>query len=121
MQQLDGWLTMRLTFLGKETQGGGSPTLYETDRNSYVLQGWRVAGQPAGVIEIPETLLRHVHSGSRIAASLTDTGKRWQGDNGECATFMVTGVAVTEEEVLAPLRVPSHEACVEVGRQRAGS
>lgn len=26
---------MRLTFLGKNTQGGGSPTLFSTDRDSY--------------------------------------------------------------------------------------
>jgi hypothetical protein len=30
---------MRLTFLGKETQGGNSPTLWETDDGQYVIQG----------------------------------------------------------------------------------
>ena len=29
---------MRLTFLGKETQGGNSPTLWETDDGQYVIQ-----------------------------------------------------------------------------------
>lgn len=36
---------MRLRFLGKATQGGGSPALYATDRNTYVVQGWKVQGQ----------------------------------------------------------------------------
>ena len=31
---------MRLTFLGKETEGGNSPTLYDTDEDMYVIQGW---------------------------------------------------------------------------------
>jgi hypothetical protein len=34
-----GGVTMRLTFLGKDTQGGGSPTLFATDRQTYVVQG----------------------------------------------------------------------------------
>jgi len=36
---------MRLTFLGKETQGGGSPTLWATDRGTYVVQGWKLPGK----------------------------------------------------------------------------
>ena len=41
---------MRLTFLGKATTGGPSPTLYATDRKSYVVQGWIVpdGGRVAG-------------------------------------------------------------------------
>jgi hypothetical protein len=46
---------MRLRFLGKETQGGGSPTLYVTDRNTYVVQGWKVEGHNDSV-EIPHRL-----------------------------------------------------------------
>jgi len=30
---------MQLTFLGKETTGGQSPTLYATNRGTYVVQG----------------------------------------------------------------------------------
>jgi hypothetical protein len=33
---------MRLRFLGKETNKAGSPTLFETDWNTYLVQGWRV-------------------------------------------------------------------------------
>jgi hypothetical protein len=33
---------MRLRFLGKNSVPGDSPTLYATDRYSYVVQGWKV-------------------------------------------------------------------------------
>ncbi len=60
---------MRLTFLGKETQTGNSPTLWETDDGQYVIQGFtldadalaQVGNVPDGelVIRIPKKLLRH--------------------------------------------------------------
>jgi hypothetical protein len=33
---------MRLRFLGKNSVPGDSPTLYATDRDTYVVQGWKV-------------------------------------------------------------------------------
>lgn len=33
---------MKITFLGTTTRDGGSPTLYATDRDTYLVQGWRV-------------------------------------------------------------------------------
>jgi hypothetical protein len=60
---------MRLTFLGKETQTGNSPTLWETDTGEYVIQGFtldadalaQVGNVPDGelVIRVPKKLLRH--------------------------------------------------------------
>jgi hypothetical protein len=60
---------MRLTFLGKETQTGNSPTLWDTDEDQYVIQGFtldadalaQVGTVPEGelVIRIPKKLLRH--------------------------------------------------------------
>ena len=37
---------MRLTFLGKETQGGGSPTLYATDREPTSFRDGRCRTSP---------------------------------------------------------------------------
>jgi hypothetical protein len=37
---------MRLTFLGKDTQGGNSPTLWETDDGQYVIQGLSSTPKP---------------------------------------------------------------------------
>ena len=61
---------MRLTYLGKETQGGNSPTLWETDDGHYVIQGFtldaealaQVGDVPDGesVIRVPRQLMRHL-------------------------------------------------------------
>jgi hypothetical protein len=61
---------MRLTFLGKETQTGNSPTLWDTDEDQYVIQGFtldaealaQVGNVPDGelVIRVPKKLMRHL-------------------------------------------------------------
>jgi hypothetical protein len=61
---------MRLTFLGKETQTGNSPTLWDTDTGEYVIQGFtldadaleQVGAVPEGelVIRVPKKLMRHL-------------------------------------------------------------
>lgn len=58
---------MQLQFLGSSSDNGGSPTLYLTDRGTYVVQGWKVEdAETLGqmkipghetVIEIPKELL----------------------------------------------------------------
>ena len=65
---------MQLHFLGKETQGNKSPTLFDTDRNTYLVQGWKVTdpehraqlapGVGEDCVEVPEKLM------SYLAASL---------------------------------------------------
>ncbi len=99
---------MQLTFLGKETQGGGSPTLYATDRDTYVVQGWKVSGQPRQ-IEIPHRLLGKVEKGKCLGVPLDDTGR---------GSFVLTGDPVTDAEVLDQMDVPGHEACVEVSTKK---
>ena len=61
---------MRLTFLGKETQGGNSPTLWETDDDHCVIQGFTLDAEALGqvgtvpdgeaVIRVPKQLMRHL-------------------------------------------------------------
>lgn len=101
---------MRLTFLGKETQGGGSPTLFATDRNTYVVQGWRIPGRAIGV-EIPFRLLRHLSGNPRLGTPLVDTGR---------GSYLVSGAEVTDPEALSQMSIPDHETCVEVGKDRKG-
>jgi hypothetical protein len=58
---------MRLRFLGSTSNNGGSPTLYDTDRDTYLVQGWKVLDDETlaqldipdheTVIEIPKNLL----------------------------------------------------------------
>ncbi|MCA1707649.1 MAG: hypothetical protein LC808_32010 [Actinobacteria bacterium] len=99
---------MRLTFLGKQTQGGGSPTLFATDRDSYVVQGWTVAGQ-RGSVEIPQRLLAHLEPGTYLGALLADTGR---------GSFTLSGTPVTDTEALSHLDIPGHETCVEVPKKK---
>ena len=60
---------MRLRFLGADTQRGGCPSLYATDRGTYVVQGWMVTDTEAlgdlrnvlegeSFVEIPKKVLR---------------------------------------------------------------
>ena len=66
---------MKLRFLGKDTQGGGSPTLFDTDepmhgKEVYVLQGWKITDPDVlatldvpdheTVMAIPKRLLRYL-------------------------------------------------------------
>lgn len=101
---------MQLTFLGKDTQGGGSPTLFATDGNTYVVQGWRVPDEPASV-EIPTKLLRHLEGSPELDASLQHTGRD---------SYILSGKPVTDAEALAQMDIPGHETCIEVGKLREG-
>ena len=68
---------MRLTFMGKDPDSNpsGSPTIYRTDRDSWLVQGWVVTDQealaqmdiPAGetVVEIPNRMLPFFREGDR--------------------------------------------------------
>ncbi|MGH3919018.1 MAG: DUF6879 family protein, partial [Pseudonocardiaceae bacterium] len=82
---------MRLTFLGKATQGGGSPTLFATDRGTYVVQGWKVAGRHDSV-EIPQRLLAHLEQGTYLGARLDDSGR---------GGFTLSGAPLTDGEALS--------------------
>jgi hypothetical protein len=103
-------MAVQLTFLGKSTQGGGSPTLFATDRDTYVVQGWRVPGDETSV-EIPKRLLTYLESNTHLAALLRTTAQ---------GTYVVSGVAVTDANALAQMDIPGHETCVEVGKVREG-
>jgi hypothetical protein len=59
---------MQLTFLGRESQSGHSPTLWDTDEGQYVIQGFtldadalaQVGDIPDGelVIRVPKELMK---------------------------------------------------------------
>jgi len=90
---------MRLRFLGKATQGGGSPTLFATDRASYVVQGWKVTGASESV-EIPHRLLSHLEPGTCLGVLLADTGK---------GSFTLSGRPVTDSEALSYMDIPGRQ------------
>ena len=61
---------MKITFLGKDSTPNDSPTLYATDRDTYLVQGYVVTDPealaamriPAGetVVEVPRRLMKFV-------------------------------------------------------------
>ncbi|MFI0794105.1 hypothetical protein ACH4OY_15665 [Micromonospora rubida] len=68
---------MRLTLIGKDPESNptGSPTVYRTDRDSWVVQGW-VVSDPAvlaqmsipegeSCVEIPDRMLQFFRQGDR--------------------------------------------------------
>ena len=67
---------MRLTFLGKNSQPNQSPTLYATDRGSYLVQGWIVTepeilakimlADNETIVEVPAKLMSHLDKGSVV-------------------------------------------------------
>lgn len=95
---------MRLTFLGKETVNGGSPTLYRTDRNTYVAQGYKVAGTTR-TVEIWKGLFNYLPGGVRLDTEVIDTGK----------SYLISGEPVTDTEALAQMDLPDNESAVEIG------
>ncbi|MGW0502186.1 hypothetical protein [Micromonospora sp. NPDC003241] len=68
---------MRLTLIGKDPESNptGSPTVYRTDRESWVVQGWVVSDLavlaqmsiPEGesCVEIPDRMLQFFRQGDR--------------------------------------------------------
>ncbi|MUN38017.1 hypothetical protein [Actinomadura litoris] len=46
---------MRLTFLGKDSKPDESPTLYATDQDTYIIQGWIVTDpEILDKLDVPE-------------------------------------------------------------------
>ncbi|AXK88646.1 hypothetical protein SAMN05421776_10811 [Nocardia farcinica] len=95
---------MLLTFLGK---GGSSdrdcPTLYATDRGTYLVQGWIT--DTAGVVEIPHLLPGFAEHDTYIGATMTDTGR---------GTFTLSGRPITDAETLGQLTLAADETAIEV-------
>lgn len=112
---------MKLRFLGKETEKDESPTLYDTDRDSYLVQGWQV-GDPGILdqldlngdetcVEVPRRLMAH------LAKSQLLDGYDRRLPTYVCTdrdTYVIKGRTVTDLEALAQMNIPDHETCVEV-------
>lgn len=69
---------MHLTFVAKDPDSNphGSPTLYRTDRDSWIVQGWTVTDTEAlgqmripaheGCVEIPDRMIPYFTSGTDV-------------------------------------------------------
>ncbi|WP_330253601.1 hypothetical protein OG874_03050 [Nocardia sp. NBC_00565] len=94
---------MKLERLGGDSTDGQSPTLFLSDRETYVTQGWST--DRPDTIEIPQRLIRFLKPGTCLGALLRDTGH---------GTFLLSGEPVTDPEALEQIRLPGHESAVEV-------
>ncbi|MGH8904863.1 MAG: hypothetical protein ACRDYA_25065 [Egibacteraceae bacterium] len=115
---------MHLTFLGKESHPKQSPTLFATDRDSYVVQGWIVTApeilamimipDDETVVEVPAALMAHLAkdglSGDVVNRVLPIVHIAANGN------YIIRGRRVTDPDTLAQTTIPDHETCVEVSR-----
>ncbi|MGH3940042.1 MAG: hypothetical protein ACRDTG_15700 [Pseudonocardiaceae bacterium] len=115
---------MILTFLGKESRPDESPTLFATDRDSYVVQGWIVTDveilamimlcDDETIVEVPAALMAHLAkdglSGDVVNLVPPIMHVAVNGN------YIVRGRRVTDAEALGQMHIPDHETCVEVSR-----
>lgn len=113
---------MHLTFLGKDSQPNQSPTLYATDRDTYVVQGWIVTDPDIinrlavpdtdTIVEVPAKLLTHLAKGGLDGAvtNMVPPIVHVTADG----NYIVQGERVSDPGALGQMDIPDHETCVEV-------
>jgi hypothetical protein len=120
---MDRRTTVKLRFLGKDSTPTNSPTLYATDEDSYVIQGWKVTGpilallvvpDDETVVEVPPALLDFLS----LDGLTSDTRNLVPPivhvkENGN---YIVQGKRVLDAETLSQMSIPSHETCVQVSK-----
>ncbi|MFF5476715.1 hypothetical protein ACFY5C_05055 [Streptomyces sp. NPDC012935] len=114
---------MKLRFLGKNSTVGDCPTLYATDRDTYLVQGWKIfandllmqleISERETAVEVPTELFEHLTKDGLPTGEirrledpimiLTPGG-----------TFVVQGREVNDPEALAQMEIPDYETVVEV-------
>ena len=112
---------MQLTFLGKSSESGESPTLYATDRDSYVVQGYVVDGEtlanfhvPAEetVVEVYARLFEHLANDGVRGNVTTITGPIVHvRENGN---YLIKGPRLVDDGARAEMAIPAHEDAVEL-------
>ncbi|MBX7265540.1 hypothetical protein KIF24_05435 [Micromonospora sp. Llam7] len=113
---------MRLRFLGKESTPSNSPTLYASDKDSYIVQGWIVTdpdvlarldvSDSETVVEVPARLLGFL----ALDGMEGDVTNRVPPivhvlDSGN---YIIQGERVGDTEALGQMTIPDYETCVEV-------
>lgn len=113
---------MQLRFMGKVTSGGDSPTLYGTDRDSYLVQGYRLdprltarLNPPDGhtCVEIYPMLLANLAKDGIVGTVTPAAPIVHVMDNGN---YVLQGCQVTEPAVRDHLAMPDHEDAIEIPR-----
>lgn len=110
---------MKLTFLGKESKVGDSPTLYATDQDTYIVQGYKIPPTedltvPDGctAVAIYDRLLTHMTTDGAPEAAVRREPPIVAGIDEE--SCVIQGRTVTDAEVRRRIGLPDHEDCVEI-------
>jgi hypothetical protein len=113
---------LRLRFLGKDSTPSNSPTLYASDSDSYIVQGWIVTdpdvlarldvSDAEEVVEVPARLLGFL----ALDGLDGDVTNRVPPivhvlDSGN---YIIKGERVGDTEALDQMTIPDYETCVEV-------
>lgn len=115
---------MQLRFLGKDSTPGDSPTLYASDNDSFIVQGWIVTdpevlghldiGDSETVVEVPARLLGFL----ALDGMDGDVTNRVPPivhvlDSGN---YIIQGERVSDTDALSQMIIPDYETCAEVPR-----
>lgn len=113
---------MELRFLGRETTGGQSPTLYATDQGSYVVQGWIVTdadilamldlAEDETLVEVYARLMTHLAKdglGGEVTHEVYPIAH--VRENGR---YILRGKLVTDAKALAQMSIPDCETAIEI-------
>ncbi|WP_328869110.1 hypothetical protein OHT76_02840 [Streptomyces sp. NBC_00287] len=114
---------MKLRFLGKNSTVGDCPTLYATDRDTYLVQGWKIfandllmqldISEGETAVEVPTELFEHLTKDGLPAGEIKrlDDPIMILTPGG---TFVVQGREVTDPEAVTQMEIPDYETVVEV-------
>ncbi|MGW6027606.1 hypothetical protein [Streptomyces sp. NPDC055099] len=114
---------MQLRFLGKNSTPGDSPTLYASDEDTYVIQGWKVLANdllmqlevPQGetAVEVPIELFEHLTKDGQACGELKKFAAPVMIVT-EQGTCVLQGPEMNDPEALGQMRLPNYETCIEV-------
>jgi hypothetical protein len=114
---------MKLRFLGKNSTPGDSPTLYASDQDTYVIQGWKVYANdvlmkldvPDGqtVVEVPTELFEHLTKDGQASGEIRKFTAPIMLVT-EQGTCVLQGPEMHDAEALSQMRMPDYETCIEV-------
>lgn len=114
---------MKLRFLGKNSTPGDSPTLYASDQDSYVIQGWKVFANdllmqldvPDGqtAVEVPTELFEHLTKDGQVSGEIRKFTAPIMLVT-EQGTCVLQGPEMHDPEALSQMRMPDYETCIEV-------
>ena len=131
---------MRITYLRETSPTSRTcPTLYATDRQTFIVQGKRIAdaaipsafslGAGENLVEVPARLLEEIAEDAAFPTpgaegttlALIRAIPRGTSSPSVSATsrstFVVRGITVTDPEALAAMDIPDDETAVEVPRE----